>query len=45
MHGFLVRHLPRRAALVLSVLWYALLVAGIVIAYRTRTTGFLYLDL
>jgi hypothetical protein len=30
---------------VLAVLWYAILVAGILIAYRTRTEGFLYLDL
>ena len=45
MHAFLVRHLPRRAALALAVAWYAVLLAAILIAYRTRTEGFLYLDL
>ena len=45
MHAFLVRHLPRRTALALAVVWYAVLLAAILVAYRTRSEGFLYLDL
>lgn len=45
MYAFLARHLPRRKALALALLWYAVLLAAILIAYRTRTEGFLYLDL
>ena len=45
MHAFLSRHLPPRAARTLAVLWYALLVAGILICYQGDVGDFLYLQL
>ena len=45
MHAFLSRHLPRPLPALLSVLWYTLLMLGILVCLRWDTTGFLYLDL
>jgi len=45
MHAFLCRHLPRPAANVLALLWYALLVAGILLCWQRNPAGFVYLGL
>ncbi len=45
MYAFLSRHLPRPLADVVAVLWYALLIAGILLCYQRNGPGFRYLDL
>ncbi len=45
MHAFLSRHLPPRWAALGALVWYLLLMAGIVICYQGRGHGFLYLHL
>ena len=45
MHAFLSRHLPRPLAATLAVLWYALLIFGILLCYQRDVRGFQYLDL
>jgi hypothetical protein len=45
MHAFLARHLPRPQAGALAVLWYALLVAGVLLCWEGQPAGFQYLGL
>ena len=45
MHAFLLRHFPPRLAALASLLWYILLIAGIIICYQGRGNGFLYVRL
>ena len=43
MYALLARRLPRILTNVLVVVWYALLIAGILLCYRRDADGFLYL--
>ena len=45
MYSFLNRHFSPPIANLLAILWYAILIAGIVICYHRNTGGFLYLHL
>ena len=45
MHALLSRHLPRPLATALALLWYTLLILGILVCYQRNAAGFLYLDL
>ena len=45
MYAYLSRRLPQPLANLLAVLWYTLLIMGILICYQRNAAGFLYLDL
>lgn len=45
MYSFLTRHLPIQIANILAIIWYALLIAGILVCYDKDVGGFLYLHL
>jgi hypothetical protein len=45
MHAYLSRQLSPPLANLLTLLWYTLLVMGILICYQRNAAGFVYLDL